>query len=581
MLDPAIESFREFLKIMDPEVYDDELVKAQIKACENAKRLMTMPVDIDLHPLGTTINTRYSETNPVVSGNGERMAFITKQPFFDEALFIEKVDGEWTLPMSITSMLGFDMNVYPVALNHEGTEMLLYYDDGLIGNLYTSRYADGFWSPAEKLGEPVSTKYYESHGSFSKDGESLYFTSNRKGSLGGLDIYRSGRLPDGKWGEPENLGSTINTRYNEDTPFLTSDGRRLYFSSFGHFNMGGYDIFYSTRNDDGSWGEPVNLGYPINSTGDDLFFLPVENGNEGYQSRIPSSGSTRYDLFYMDIYSVNNPRMYMVTGFVRTGDGKSDLTTLEMFLIDPETGDTLKYSIPIDPSGAFTLNLPQGDYKLLLTGKGYKDLIRPLSITKGSNKKGIILEQALLLEPVKKEPIVFEGEESAIELKETTYEGTVGVPLIIPVKVEKGSTLVMKVTHDSLLVRTDTIQVDKRRAELEIVPLLGVNLVELEMTDSEGNIHRNSLVVNGMEPKPVKPRKERKNEEVAQTPLTGEQDTVQVAEPVMPETPDSASTGDGPGKARKGIFPLILGVGLGSLLLLFILLFIRRRKKED
>ncbi|MFO7670276.1 MAG: hypothetical protein R6W31_11505, partial [Bacteroidales bacterium] len=447
MLDPAIESFREFLKIMDPEVYDDELVKAQIKACENAKRLMTMPVDIDLHPLGTTINTRYSETNPVVSGNGERMAFITKQPFFDEALFIEKVDGEWTLPMSITSMLGFDMNVYPVALNHEGTEMVLYYDDELIGNLYTSRYEDGFWSPAEKLGEPVSTKYYESHASFSKDGESLYFTSNRKGSLGGLDIYRSGRLPGGKWGEPENLGSTVNTRYNEDTPFITSDGKRLYFSSYGHYNMGGYDIFYSTRNDNGSWGEPVNLGYPINSTGDDLFFLPVENGNGGYQSRIPSSGSTRYDLFYMDIYSVNNPRMYMVTGFVRTGDGKSDLTSLEMFLIDPETGDTLKYSITIDPSGAFTLNLPQGNYSLLLTGKGYESLITPLSITKGSNKKGIILEQPLLLEPVEKEPMVFEGEESAIELKETTYEGIVGVPLIIPVKVEKGSTLVMKVTH--------------------------------------------------------------------------------------------------------------------------------------
>ncbi len=139
MLDPAIESFREFLKIMDPEVYDDELVKAQIKACENAKRLMSMPADIDLTPMGAGVNTRYSETNPVISGNGERMAFITEQPFFDEALFIEKVDGQWTLPMSITTMLGFDMDIYPVALNYEGTEMLLYYDDELIGNLYTSR----------------------------------------------------------------------------------------------------------------------------------------------------------------------------------------------------------------------------------------------------------------------------------------------------------------------------------------------------------------------------------------------------------------------------------------------------------
>ncbi len=281
-------------------------------------------------------------------------------------------------------------------------------------------YEDGFWLPAEKLGENISTKYWESHACFSKDGKSLYFTSNRKGSLGGLDIYRSDRTPEGKWGEPENLGSKINTRYNEETPFITNDGKRLYFSSYGHYNMGGYDIFYSTRNDDGSWGEPVNIGYPINSTGDDLFFQAVENGDGGYQSRISPTGANRYDIYKMDIYSANNPRMYLVTGFVRTEDGDTDLTTLEMFLIDPESGDTIKYSIPIDPSGAFTLRLPRGDYALLLRGKGYKDLITPLSVTSGSDKTGITLNQALLLKLLENEPLVFEGDESANGLGRST-----------------------------------------------------------------------------------------------------------------------------------------------------------------
>ncbi len=402
-LDEAIKTFREFLKILDPEIYDDVLVKAQIKSCENAKRLMSMPADIDLHPLGSTVNTRYSEVNPVISGNGEKMAFITKQPFFDEALFIEKVNGEWTLPMSITSMLGFDMDVYPVAMNYEGTEMLLYYDDDLIGNLYTSRYEDGFWLPAEKLEENISTKYWESHACFSKDGQSLYFTSNRKGSLGGLDIYLSERTADGKWGEPQNLGPKINTPYNEESPFITNDGNRLYFSSYGHYNMGGYDIFYSTKNKDGSWGEPVNLGYPINSTDDDLFFHPAENGDAGYQSRISPGGANRYDIYYMDIYSANNPRMYVVTGFVRTEDGDTDLTTLQMYVIDPESGDTLEYKIPIDPSGAFALELARGDYELLVRGEGYEDLIKPLNISSTSNKEGITLEQALVLEEIEKE----------------------------------------------------------------------------------------------------------------------------------------------------------------------------------
>ncbi len=152
MLDPAIKTFRQFLEIMDPEVYDEELVRAQIQACENAKKLMTMPVDIDLYPVSQAVNTRYSETHPVISGDGNSMAFVTEQPFFDEALFIQKIDGEWTLPMSITSMLGFDEDIYPVALSYDGTELLLYYDDEHIGNLYISKLEDGFWTTGRETG---------------------------------------------------------------------------------------------------------------------------------------------------------------------------------------------------------------------------------------------------------------------------------------------------------------------------------------------------------------------------------------------------------------------------------------------
>ncbi len=506
MIDPAIESFRRFLKIMDPEVYDEELVQAQISSCENARRLMSMPVDLDLHPMGSSVNTRYSETNPVISGNGERMVFITKQPFFDEALFIEKVNGEWTLPMSVTSMLGFDMDIYPVALNYEGTEMLLYYDDEHIGNLYTSRYEDGFWTAAVKLGENISTKYWESHACFSKDGQTLFFTSNRKGTLGGLDIYKSEKSAEGNWGLPKNLGPKINTRYNEETPYITNDGNKLYFSSYGHYNMGGYDIFYSTRNDDGTWGTPVNLGYPINSTNDDLFFHPANNGMGGYQSRISKSGDTKHDIYYMDIYSANNPRMYVVTGFLRTEDGDTDLTTLEMFVIDPENGDTIKYSIPIEKDGSFTFDLTQGDYNLSVKGEGFEDLITPLNITPASNKEGIIIENSIKLALLKTEPLVFEGEESAIKLKETVYEGTLGVPLIIPVKAKEGSVLVVKVYQDSTLVSTDTIEMENETVDLEILPLPESSLVVLEMKDSDGNIHRNRLTVNGKEP--VEPKKE-------------------------------------------------------------------------
>ncbi len=340
MLDPAIETFRRFLKIMDPEVYDRELVQTQINACKTAKKMISMPVDIDLYPVSQEVNTRYSETHPVISGDGNRMAYITEQPFFDEALFVEKVDGKWTFPMSLTSMLGFDMNIYPVALSHDGTEMLLYYDDDHIGNLYTSSYKDGFWLPAKKLGENISTKYWESHGSFTKDGQTLYFTSNRKGGHGGLDIYKSQRQTDGKWGTPANLGTTINSRYNEETPFITQDGNRLYFSSYGHHNMGGYDIFYSTKNQNGTWGEPVNLGYPVNTTDDDLFFQPVSNGIAGYHSRHAPDSKGRHDLYYMEIYSADNPRIVPDTGDVQTDEEITLKEDIQMALVSVDTIET-------------------------------------------------------------------------------------------------------------------------------------------------------------------------------------------------------------------------------------------------
>jgi hypothetical protein len=511
-IDEALDAYRRFQRIMDPDIYDVELVKAQIQACENAKRLMSMPVDIDLYPATEGVNTRYPETNPVISGDGNRMAFVTDQPFFDEALFIEKnADGTWTLPMSLTSMLGFDADIYPVALNYDGTEMLLYYDDEHIGNLYMSRYEDGFWGKAEKLGENITTKYWESHACFTKDGRTLYFTSNRKGGFGGLDIYRSERQADGRWGPPVNLGPTVNTRYNEETPFITMDGKTLYFSSYGHFNMGGYDIFYSTLDDKGSWTEPVNLGYPINTTDDDLFFQPVKNGFAGYQSRFEQGSQGRHDIYYMDIYSANNPRVYLVTGFVRTEDGDTDLTTLQMFVIDPESGDTVKYSIPIAKTGEFRMDLTQGDYELHFSGEGYEDLIRPLSITASSNKEGIELDEVLELSLTYREPLVFEGEESMIQLKDSLYEGVTGKALIVPVKMEKEATLVQRVYQDSTLVSVDTLEFDRRRNELEITPLPGTSLVELETVDEEGNIHRNSFILIGKEPAPT--RKERREAE--------------------------------------------------------------------
>lgn len=502
LLDQAIETFEKFREVMDLSVYDEELVLAQISSCKNAQRLKTMPMDMDLLLLDSLINTRYPDVRPVVSGDGTKMAFVTELPFYDGTFYTEKTEDGWSYPQMITQMMGFDSDVYPVALSYDGTEMILYFDDDYIGNLYYSRLVDGLWTPASKLGDNISTKYWESHASFSKDGMSLYFTSNRKGGYGGLDIYLSEKQPDGSWGPPLNLGSTVNTRYNEESPHISEDGLTLYFSSYGHYNMGGYDIFYTKKKADGSWAEPVNLGYPINTTDDDLYFQPIENGNAAYYSIYSPRGIGQHDIYYMNIYSVNNPRYYLVSGKLHTENGADDASLLNIYVVDAERGDTVEYG-PLDEEGSFAISLKQGIYELHFQGEGYQELIRPLHITMESDKSGIRLDDDLVMAMEAEEAEadgeveVFEGDDSQIKLRETLVEEPAGKPYMLPVVAPRGSTLVVRTYQDSVLIRTDTLVTEKRRTQVQIVPLPGSSEVELELSDKDGNIHRNRIVVVG------------------------------------------------------------------------------------
>ena len=422
MLDSAIANFKRFLDILDEKVYDKELVEFQITCCRTAGELMRKPVDFDVMNLDSLINTRYAEINPVVSGDGQSMVFVHKGPFQDAPFYTTISEGEWLYPRNINLELGVDGDVYPTSLSFDGTEMFIYRNDDYIGNLYHSRLVDGRWTPLKKLNDHINTKYWESHAAISPDGKTLYFTSNRKGGYGGLDIYRSGRKADGEWGPAVNLGSTINTRYNEDTPFITTNNQLLCFSSLGHYNMGGYDIFYARRENDSLWGHPVNLGYPINTTSDDLFFHPVDNGFGAYFSMYRPEGLGRHDIYFMDIYSDANPRMYLVTGFVRLKDEPSDTAEVVIYLVDRATGDTLTYTCPEKESGEFNFNLPQGQYNLVITGDQFREIIRPLNITSLSNKKGILLPDELILERIPYEPGIFVGEESEITIKDTIYK---------------------------------------------------------------------------------------------------------------------------------------------------------------
>jgi len=157
----------------------------------------------------------------------------------------------------------------------------------------------------EPLSDKINSESFEMHASTTKDGNILYFTSNRDGGYGGFDIYKSFKDENGEWSEPENLGSTINTAFDEATPFITENREKLYFSSKGHKNMGGYDIFYSERNNN-TWSKPVNMGYPINTTDNDKFFFPLKNGKIAYYPKIKPDNYGKTDIYKLELYKREN-----------------------------------------------------------------------------------------------------------------------------------------------------------------------------------------------------------------------------------------------------------------------------------
>lgn len=367
-LDKAIETYDMFMKEVDPEVYDTNLVRFQIETCYHALEMMRKPVYIVEKNLGNGINQRFSEFDPVISDDEKSLLFTRELQFYDAVFWSLMKDGRWTNPLNLTPELGIDQDYYTSSLTGDGKTLLLYRIDRYDGNIYESKLSGDQWSDVKKLNDNINTKYWESHATLSRDGMKIYFTSNRKESIGGLDIFVSERDSTGDWGPAVNLGPVINTVYDEDTPFLSNNDRTLFFSSRGHYNMGGYDIFRSDLDEKGEWGTPVNIGYPVNTTDDDLFFVPVGKGDRGYLSKFSSDGYGKMDIYRYDIYSDLNPRNFFITGRAGINNLLSEFQQPVKISAVNSADTKREISAFTNPaSGIYSFNLPQGSYKFTFT----------------------------------------------------------------------------------------------------------------------------------------------------------------------------------------------------------------------
>jgi outer membrane protein OmpA-like peptidoglycan-associated protein/Tol biopolymer transport system component len=295
----------------------------QIVACNTALRFMENPLKVRFTNLGDSVNGSSSNFKGVVSGNGRTLLYMNELPFYKAVYFSKYTANGWSSPINITPQIQSDGDQYVTSVSYDGKRLYLTKEDAFNSDLYVSNYAGGKWTKSLPLaGQDINTKYWESHASVSKDGKTLYFTSNRKDGVGDMDIYVSKLQNNGQWGLPVNMGTTINTALNEDTPFITENDSMLYFSSQGHENMGGYDIFVSRLNASGQWSEPKNIGYPINTTDDDLFYYPWHNAQVGYISLIREGGFGKEDIYAIQPYD-EKPLPELLTEFFKNSEKAS------------------------------------------------------------------------------------------------------------------------------------------------------------------------------------------------------------------------------------------------------------------
>jgi tetratricopeptide (TPR) repeat protein len=352
-------------------------VKKQIESCKNAKKLKQNKTHFDSYNLGQNINDAYNNYYPGISQDGNTIVFMTGLKFYDAIMLSKKIDGKWTMPVNLTPQIKSDGDLYISSLSANGQTLYMTKNDNLNSDIYVSYFKDNVWTNAVKLNMNINTKYWESYASESPDGSTLYFSSSRIKGYGGLDIYKSKKNPlTGDWGNAVNLGPVVNTCYSEDCPSLTRDGKKLYFSSQGHENLGGFDIFYTEKSVSDNWTKPVNIGYPINSTDDDIFFSPHNNGTGAYYSIFGNEDSYGgKDIYYLNIYSDNNPRkvkikgVVIASGFTAETKGKINIDILESATSRKIASPKAKL-----PSGKFVYSISKpGKYEVIASVNGYSD----------------------------------------------------------------------------------------------------------------------------------------------------------------------------------------------------------------
>ena len=371
----TFEKFKGYLGEADAAMLKD--VSRQVEMCNNGKEFVANPVSMKVDNIGGGINSEHPEHSPVITADESTIIFTSRRPATtggkidpNDGLYFEDIyiatrneDNTWGEPRNMGSPINTEGNDATIGISVDGQTLFIYKDDKGDGNIYFSNLAGDRWATPQKMNEFINSKSWEGNASISADGSLLYFSSEREGGLGGKDIYMSRKLPNGDWGKAMNLGPKVNTPYDDDAPYIHPDGVTLYFSSKGHKSMGGFDIFYSKFNaDENMWLETMNMGYPVNSTDDDIFYVPTPDNKRAYYSSFKKDGMGEKDIYLITLPEKEETPLTVYRGKLVSIYGGVPENAM-ITVTDNETGELV---------GTYTPNASTGSYLFILQpGRNY------------------------------------------------------------------------------------------------------------------------------------------------------------------------------------------------------------------
>jgi len=393
----AIESYLMYknkpTEIIKPEEADRQIAKSRM-----ASRLIDRPRKVEVLNLGSSINSAYQEAVPLITSDETVIYFTSRRAdgvtaekdptgkYYQDIYYSEKTSSGWTAPKNMGSMINSDTHDATVGLSGNGDVMITYRTNPNIvgGDLYLTENRKGDWSAPEKLSSHINSEYQEPSASISSDEQTMYFSSSRPGGYGGMDIYKVRKLPNGEWSLPVNLGPEINTVFDEDAPFISTDNKSIYFSSKGHPGIGGFDVFKSKINEAGNYSTPENLGFPINSVEHDIYFTINADERVAYYSSDMDGGYGDQDI-YRIVFKDKPEDLVVVAGHVTDTAGtplKAKLTVLEMH---PERVNGVYRTT--SSSGKFiTLLYPGESFQVIVEAEGYLPTIQYVDLMTASTK---------------------------------------------------------------------------------------------------------------------------------------------------------------------------------------------------